>query len=343
MEKKLSYEELDQLAQELASFARTDIPMPEGLRQLSSSLDSARLRQLAGEMAEALEQGKPLSQALEESSFSVPSHYVAVLQCAEVSGDAPTLLQFAVDHARRLKRYRTTMLTATLYPMIVVFVMSLVLIFLANYIVPKFYVMYSQLGAELPSLTKLVLMCENVLAGIPGFVLVGLIAALSVSMLFAQRVQDRVFDLVAGVPGFTSLTVLSDTAVVMRYLNVMMTRSIPAPTALRAAALAVTRKSTRTSLERMATAGERGHQLSSTIGDEFPSTVAYLFTKAEERGDLPESCDGIASYCEDRFDRLSSRALSLFEPILIFLVAVFVGILVVGLYIPLFSFPRVVH
>ena len=342
MEKKLSYEELDRLAQELASFARTDIPMPEGLKHLAKTLNSSRLRALADEISAHLAQGKSLSQALEECSFSVPRQYIAVLQCAEVSGDAPTVLDFAVDHARRLKKYRATMLTATVYPMAVIFVLTVILVFMANTIIPKFVSMFAQMGAELPPLSMFVIRFEGALQGTFGFVLIAAVLSAIAAIVFMPRVQDALFDFMSAIPGLTSLTSLSDTAVVMRYLNVMLLRNVPAPAALQAAALAVTRKRLRQSLDRMAEAAGRGQKMSSHLGGDFPSTAAYLFSKAEERGDLPQSCEGIARYCEDRFDRLGTRALALFEPLLIFFVAIFVGFLVIALYLPMFAIPQIV-
>jgi type II secretory pathway component PulF len=92
----------------------------------------------------------------------------------------------------------------------------------------------------------------------------------------------------------------------------------------------------------MAKAAAQGHKVGPLLAGRIPATAAWLFRQAEETGSLPEACTGIASYCEDRFDRVSKRSLTVLEIILLLCVSLVVGITIVSIYLPVFQIPKVV-
>jgi type II secretory pathway component PulF len=90
----------------------------------------------------------------------------------------------------------------------------------------------------------------------------------------------------------------------------------------------------------MAERGEQGHAVGDGLDGLASPVVAYLFRQAEARGDLADSCQGIAEYCEDRYEKLSSQILAALEPILIVMLGLIIGTIIVALYMPLFDLPR---
>lgn len=337
----LSVNELERLTADLASFARAGIPMPLGLRQLEQSLGHGNLRKVAGYLAEETEKGVPLSEALQRSPIPVAPEFASVMRCAEQSGDLRSVLDFAADHARRIQRHRAAISTTLVYPAFVLLALFLSGSFMLIFIVPKFKDIYDQLGAELPLPTQMVVEAANIMAH-DGVYLLVLVIGFIVACIFSRSFRSGVYNTVGAMPGFRGLASLSDTALFMKFVGRMTSRGIPLPDSLRAASTAVWLSRTRDSLRAMAGAAEGGHVVAPLLSGEVPATAAWIFSQAEQRGDLPAACEGIAEYCEDRFERLSKRALAVLEPTLLLLVALTVGFLLISMYLPLFNIPKIV-
>lgn len=339
---QLSSADLERLSRELGSYARSGVPMPAGLRQLEQNLRPGPLRETVTELAASLEQGTPLSEALARGRAGVPSDFIALVRCGELSGDLEAVLRFSVEQSRRVKRHRSAVLTAMIYPLFVFVTLMIAASLIIRYVVPKMSDSYQQLGAELPALTQFVVDVSRFLATPVGLLVILALIVFPLLLVFNRTLRERFLDRVMIFPGMRGLVALSDTALLMRFIGRMAARAVPLPDALRAASLAVLLPESRSALERMSTAAEQGHAVAPHLSPRTPSTAAWLFARAEERGDLPVVCEGIASDCEDRFERLSKRAVAVIEPVLILLVAVVIAWLLISLYLPLFVFPNIV-
>lgn len=338
----IKFEDLDRLALELSSMTRAGIPLPEGLRQLAESLKPGRLKSLAGDLAAASDKGVPLSRALGDSPIVIPAGFIALVQCAEVSGDLRSVMAFAVEHARRVKRHRSAVFTTLVYPVIVLVVLVATIVFLSRSVVPQLLETAYQMNAEFPLPTMALIYVCDLFTGDSGLCMALILGVMILSLLFVQPVQERFMGLLTHLPGFRSLIALSDTALFSHALGRMLGHGVPLPSALSAAGLAVWEKSTRAMIRKMTEAATQGHRVGPLIGGEVPSMAAYLFRQGEERGDLADACAGIAEYCEDRFDRLSKRAVAFLEPAVLLIVALLIALVLTGIYLPLFSIPRMV-
>jgi len=334
----LTHQELEQLGRDLASFARANIPMPEGLRQLSATLQSSRLRKVYMELAEAMARGTALSEAMRQTSVPLPADFAAAIACAEKSGDMISILNFTVEQARRIKRHHSAMITALVYPVTVMILALLIVYFITTVILPKFQDMFAQLGAErLPGPTHLLVSMAYYLHGVRGFMVVALLVGALAGWLILAARRDMAPFLLRWVELFQPLMSLSDAAIMMRYLGVMVSRGVPLAGALRAASLSVWLKRTRRALLAMASASEKGHPVGPLLEGVVPPTAAYVFRQAEDRGNIADACDGIAEYCEDRFDANSVRIHGFIEPVLILMLGIIIGSIIICLYLPLFE------
>lgn len=338
---QLTEKEMDRLAGELASFARSGVPLPEGLAQLEASLPSGKLKNLAAHAATGTEQGRPLSDTLESGRVRVPASFAALVRCGEISGDMGGVLDYTLKHGRRLKQHRSSMATILIYPLLVLLVLIMIMLFAAVFVVPRFKDIYDQLGAELPGPTELLVQMSNFFAG-AGFLLVIALVIVSVYLLVAavtERLPARVMELL---PGMRNLLYLSDTAVMTEFVGHLLSRGVPLPEACRAASLVVYRPDMRQSLENMAAVAEQGGNSSEKMNSHVPATAAWLYRQGEVRGTLSESCAAIAGYCERRFDLLSRRTLYMMEPMFVLIIAIACGFALISLYLPLFNIPKIV-
>lgn len=338
---RLTVEDVERLASDLASFARAGIPIPDGLRQLESSLSHGSLKKVSGYLAKELESGVSLGDALSRSQVVVPDEFVAIIRCAEKSGDVRSVLDFAADHSRRIYRHRSAVSTTLVYPTFVILALYVSSMLMLVFIVPKFKDIYDQLGAELPMPTQIVIALGDIMVRWGGIIFLLIVVGV-LATIFSSNFRNRIYDALGVLPGFRSLAALSDTALFMKFIGRMTARGIPLHDSLSAASAAVWLGRSRDSLRSMAAAAEGGHPVGDLLSGEVPATAAWLFRQAEQRGDLPAACERIADYCEDRFDRLSKRALAVLEPTLLLLVALVVAYVLISMYLPLFNIPKIV-
>lgn len=334
--------DLEKLTGELASLSRSGIPIPEGLQALSTLLPASTLKGMAGELAAAVAAGKPLSQALASGPWNVPREYVAMIECIEATGDPGGVLEFAVEHSRQRRRIRGTLATAIVYPSIVLLVLIVVLFVFCYVVMPDFNGIYKSMGAELPFLTEQLVDLSLLLHREGGLALASGLGAFLLALIFSERLQSRLFAHAAWIPWLRLLVRLGDLAVALQFLGNMLGRGIPLPVALRACSLTVTQRDTTQSLLLMADAAERGQPVAPFLERQAPSTASYLFSLAEQRGTLARSCLDVSEYCESRFFFLSRHLTRSVEPLLVMGLGILIGLMMIAMYLPLFTIPRLV-
>jgi type IV pilus assembly protein PilC len=332
----LGYSQLEFMAMEMASLARANIPLSEGLRRLAHAAQSARLRKAYNGLAASMERGHSLASAL--AGASAPREFVAAIQCAEASGDMAQVLEFAVAHCRRVDKFYGGLANVALYPVLVISIAVPILTALCLVVVPEFETIFAQLGGPLPPPTELMIGLSQLLQNGVGL---GILAASLIVFLWACSpwFAKTMPYLLQRLPLFGGLVMLSDAAMLMRFLERMLARGLPLPTVLRAASLAVWGRALRRRLMVMADQAERGATAFDSLSGVLPALPLHLLQQAEERGDLVATCPGVASYCEDRFEMRAQSYQQWLEPVLIVILGVLVGSLVISLYLPLFEIP----
>jgi type II secretory pathway component PulF len=340
---QLDPRDLDRLTSELASLVRTGIPMPQGLRRLSTDLSTGHLRTLVNDAAAATERGEQLSDAIAKSQVGVPPEFIAFLKCAESSGDSHALLDFAVEHGRRVSRHREFIASAIFYPCILMIALVCIALFHAQMGQGKQLDIFTQVSFERGSaLTRMAMTFGEFMRSTTGYTFSGLFIALFAAPLVSRRVRNALLKQIEHMPLVEGLVVTSDTALWSKFVGAMLAKGVPVPLALSAASMAVSSSSTRRALTAMARTAEQGAPLSNSLPKSMPTAAAYIFRQGEERGSLASACTGISDYCEDRFDLLSRRASALLEPVLLVIVGVSILVFLVVSYAPLFDFPKLV-
>jgi len=340
----LSFNEVERFLTDLSALIRAGIPVPDGLKRLSSEMTSERLKQLVQEVGGATAQGQSLAQALDGASVGVPKSLISLFRSAESVGTATgSLLTFTATHSRRLREHRSRIATVMFYPWLVLLAILGIVLFLSLAVVPRFEDIFKQLGAELPWLTQRFVDLSGLLRTnffVQATYLLVVLAAIAVAV--SEQLRDQIFSRLSLAPGYSSLVALSDAAIVMKYLGVMLRNGLPLPDALRSISLSVSLNSSRESIERMAEAAEKGQPTSPHLSPLFPATVVHLYQQGESTGRLPEVCESLGDWADQTFEQHGRRIAGFAEPAIILIVFVFIAMMLISLYLPLFSIPRLV-
>src|SRR5262245_23819555 len=148
---------LQLFSQELRVMLEAGLTLPEALQALVEKETREDLRRTLRRVAEALLEGASFSAALGRQPEAFPALYVATIKAAEKTGDLGEALARYVTYQQQLDAIRRKVVSASVYPMLLLAVGVLVAVFLLAYVVPRFAAVYQDLGRELPWITQLML------------------------------------------------------------------------------------------------------------------------------------------------------------------------------------------
>src|SRR5581483_6365672 len=143
--------------QELLALLEAGLPLVEAIEALSEKESHGSTRQVLEHVSERLNQGRTLSQAMHELPHAFPPLYVSTVRATERTGDLPDALKRYVAYESQLDLVRKKVVSASIYPVLLIAVGTLVLLFLVGYVVPKFSAVYEEIQGNLPLMSQLLL------------------------------------------------------------------------------------------------------------------------------------------------------------------------------------------
>jgi len=144
-------------SRQLAIMFRSRIPIVEIFYTLAKQTKNALLKEKIIEIAEDVEGGVPLSTALSKHPKLFDAFYVSMVKSGEVSGELSEVLNYLADHLERNNEFRSKIVGAMIYPVMVLLVVVVVMAVMALFVVPKLGEMITEMGVEVPWVTKVVL------------------------------------------------------------------------------------------------------------------------------------------------------------------------------------------
>lgn len=335
-----------QLCRHLGTMAEAGVPLSEALDSAVTEGVRADFKPFTETVSEDVATGTPLSAAFARRARNMPPIVVALARAAESTGQMGPMLLRAADHLQRHERTIKQIKAAASYPMFMLGAGTLVIIALLVFVLPRFAKIYSDRGADLPLLTKLLLGVSDLIRdnAIPISV-AALVAA--AALLFASKstAMTRVIDALRyGLPVVGKLSRLAFIAISCRTLATLLQSGIHLLDAI-----AICRglsKSERS--ERFWDAIDArlrdGGSLVDALKNQslLPPTVVAMVAAGERSGRLPEVLGRAADFAEEDLETALKAATSLLEPVLVVAFGSVLGIVAIALLLPLFSVSSVV-
>jgi len=327
-----------QFTQELVALLRAGLSLPETLEVMVEKETRAEVRQVFEQMRGALYEGRSFSQALQGNARHFPELYIATVRASERTGDLPEALMRFIEYKERLDLVRKKVVSASIYPAVLLAVGALVTLFLLGYVVPRFSEIYAESGRELPWLSQLLIDWGRMInkhslaVGAAALVLLALLAA------SARRIPVLFGRLMRRIPAARGRLLVYHLARFYRTLAMLLRGGIPMVPAL--AMLATLLPEDLRAQLLMATQRIReGVATSQAMGEAGLTTpvAARMLRVGERSGDMATMMDRIAAFHDEELARWVDWFTKLFEPILMALIGVVIGGIVVLMYMPIFE------
>jgi general secretion pathway protein F len=327
-------------SQELLALLNAGLSIVEGLEALLEKEASEATRSILSRMLAGLREGKRFSQVLAEQSDLFPPLYIGIIKAAEGTSDLPRSLTRFIDYQQRIDSVRSKVVSAAIYPLILLCVGGGVSCFLIGYVVPRFAEVYQGAGRSLPWMSQLLLdWGQFAAAHTKGLVLdIGIVAAVLILTLRRMMAQGGIMRFIRSIPGLGERAHIYELSRLYLTLGMLLEGGIPIVAAMDTVQGMVS-PAIKASLQNAREVIQSGAQLSLAFESNHLTTPISLrmLRVGERSGEMGKMLTQSAAFYDDEISRWIDRFTRTFEPILMAAIGVIVGAIVVLLYMPIFD------
>jgi type IV pilus assembly protein PilC len=237
--------------------------------------------------------------------------------------------------------FRKKLFVSLIYPTLLVTVVMIMVTFLFTYVVPKFADLFSSLDAKLPAITVFMLGVGVNAQKYAPFVVVGLIVLGFVLWRWKDTDggADRIDRAILSLPLLGEIRLKHQVASFSRMLATLLQGGLPLVPAMETAGTSMTSRRILKGIMRAGTRVREGQGLAPSLEEQeiFPGLAVEMIEVGESTGALPQMLNSVAEFYEEDVQTALGATMALIEPIILMVMAVFVGGVLISLYLPIFT------
>ena len=329
---------------QFVSILRAGVSVASVLAMLGQQTSNKKLRAAIREMQADVEKGEALASSMRRHPKIFPAILVNMVSAGEASGNLEESFRQMELYFERSKRTKSKVTSAMIYPCVLIVVMIIVLIVMMTKIIPNFLKTFEDMDAELPKITLGVMaVCEWFKSWwwVPLLVLVALIVG---GILFHRTNKGKHFFgwLARKTPVVGNLTVKTACATFCRTMEVLIGSGLTLTDSMDLAASNMGNIYYLEAIRDARALVAEGTPLRESLVRTgiFPPMVSNLVGVGEETGDLQSMMGKVADYYDEEVDEATKKLLNLMEPAIIIVMAVFVVIIVLAIYLPMINMTK---
>jgi type IV pilus assembly protein PilC len=326
---------------QFATLIHSGIQIMPALDILEEQTQSKPLRKALIDIHDQINQGNPLTQSLERHQKIFPDMFVNMVSSGEASGNLAEVLERMADHYEKVNKTHQKIISALTYPALVLTVAIGVVIFMMIKIIPIFTKMFEKQEQELPLITKFVILVSDMIVQlwwlyIPCFI--GLLFALYAFMK-SKKGRYTIDYLTFKIPIFGEVLRKAAIARFTRTLSSLFHSGLPMIESLHITKRVVGNQLMVRVIQETIESLEKGCPLSEPLSNNklFPKLVTQMIVIGEESGQLDKMLVKIAETYDSDVAEMLDRLKSVIEPLLMLIVACFVGVIVAAIMTPMFQ------
>jgi len=339
-ERKIGGNDFLILNQQFNTLIKAGLPILRALDLLATRATAPKLRPVLTQIRDRVREGKSLSEAVDEAGVFSKMYSTAIL-AGEKSGNLSGVLDYYIAYQRVSTGVKKKILATLVYPTLLVTVASIIVTYLVTGVIPKFAMLYRDLGVQLPGPTKLLV---SVTVDYRSYIL-GLIAAVFLTMLgvfFWSRSEEGgiAFDRMKfRIPVLGETLLKFQVAQFCRTLATLLTGGTPLVSALQTASESITSRLLQGTVGRATQMVREGESLHGALSASrvMPELALDMIEVGESSGALAPMLNSVAEFFEDDVNTRMQAMMSLIEPAIMLVMGTFVAFLLVSLYLPIFS------
>jgi len=329
----LNTREVGQFTQQLATLLSAGLPLDRSLQVLLELSENDRIKQTVTAIRDHVREGGSLSDALDAQHGSFSRLFINMVR-AGIGGSLDKTLDRLADYLERSKDLKDSVVSAMIYPIMLMVLAGGSLVLLLVYVIPQFTPIFEELGGDLPLITKIVLAAGGILQHFWwGLIGLTVLAVVMFRRMLANPEQRLRWDTwVLGLRWVGDLVAKMEIARLARTLGTLLVNGVPLLSGLSIARNVMTNSLLRQTVEETAkevkTGGGLAHNLAAS--GHFPRLALQMVSVGEETGQLDAMLLKVADTYDKEVRNTIDRLLAVFTPAITLLMAVLIGTIVMS-------------
>ena len=326
--------QVGQFTQQLSTLLGAGLPLDRSLQVLLELAENDRFKKTVTDIRDHVREGGSLSEALDAQHGSFSRLFVNMVRAGEIGGSLDKTLDRLADYLERSKDLKDSVVSAMIYPIMLMVLAGGSLVLLLVYVIPQFTPIFEELGGDLPMITKIVLaaggLLQNFWWGLIGLTVVGV--AMFRRMLANPEQRLRWDTRVLGMRWVGDLVAKMEIARLSRTLGTLLINGVPLLSGLSIARNVMTNSLLRQVVENTANKVKTGGGLAHNLAESghFPRLALQMVSVGEETGQLDVMLLKVADTYDKEVRITIDRLLAIFTPVVTLLMALMIGTIVMS-------------
>jgi len=342
---KVPPKELLQFTKKVSTMIKAGLPILESIQMIRDQTVHMKMKVTAHRIAQDLNTGTNLTDAFAKHPKIFDNIYLNMISAGEASGKLDEFLIKLVELLEKNSKIRAGIKSALFYPVMLLTVATVITIFMLWKVVPVFEKMYSAMGVQLPGATLVIVNASQFIANPVNIMkIIGTIFIIRISYNFLYKniesFRHTMHKRFLKFPLFGDLIVKATVSRMCMIMANLTRAGVSIIDTIKISKSVTTNLVFIYALERIGKNIVTGQNLSDLLKAEehiFPPALAQLTAVGERTGNMEEMFQSIANYYEEEFDGVVAALSSIIEPLMIVLIGGIIGVLMIALYMPIFS------
>lgn len=333
---------LSLVCSQFAIILRTGLPVVRAVELIHQQTSDRRLKALLKDVAEDVAAGYGLAASFENKGKKLlPTTFIETVRAGEESGTLPESFEKLKIYYSRSAQVKSKAASAMMYPAFLLALAVVVIAIIMGFSMPTFASIFASMDMELPGLTKGIIAVSKFFSRWWWFLAMVLLALIIGLRLYAKSDQGslKVSRLLLRVPALGQVNRMKAASQFANTLSTLLTAGIPLIRAVEIVGKVLDNRYVGHQLGAIVPFLEEGRSLGEQLrgGALFPEMLCEMTAMGEDTGSLESTLETIGAYYDMETETASNRALSMLQPAITLIMGIFIGIIVIGLYLPMFT------
>jgi type IV pilus assembly protein PilC len=326
--------------QQFVSLIKAGLPILRSLDLLKAQIKNPALQRHIADVRDRVHSGAMLSEAL-KAQMVFPTVYTASIYAGERSGDLAEVITRYTGYQKTVLAVKKRFLTSLIYPAFLVVLCIVMVSVILAYVIPQFAELYKGLNSQLPLPTRILMSVSTNLRSNMIFIVPAVLGSIIAFKLYIGTANGRTWldRMKLRAPVVGDLWTKFSMAQLSRTIATLLTGGTPLLSTLQVVRDASDNTVISESIRTAVIDVQDGKPLSDSLEKtgHFPNLAIEMIRVGEQTGALPEMLNHVADYYDEDVNNKSAVLLSVVEPVILIFVAIFVALILISLYLPIFS------
>ena len=339
---EMKYKDLVFFLTQLSTYIKSGIPLTESLVMIENQTKDKKKKDLYKRIVYELNTGANFSEALARQGNVFPKLLINMLKTSELTGNLTESLDDMAAYYKTADSNRKQVISALTYPSVVLVISIAVLTFLLIFIIPKFQNIFDQLGSNLPGITLFLINMSTFLQNNVIKIVLAIFASIIIIVMLYRHVKKFRYCVqwvAMHLPVIKDVLIDNEVVMFTKTFSSLIRHDVFITDSIEMLGKITNNEIYKDIIKEAVTNLSAGAGLSPAFENKwaFPRIAYEMLVTGEKTGRLGVMMENVANYYEEEQKNLIQRLKSLIEPVMIIVLAFIVGVILLAIFIPMFS------